>query len=234
MSKTANISQFLGKSVYFINNKKRLGKIHNVVFFPDDTIAYGFAVRRKPILFMFKRKDLYFSRSDIIFNEEGPAFLKEDAVWSDPRMVKNFVIWLGQELYTESNTKLGCISDINLDMDTGQIQYLSIGKSMVSNLVLGQQKIDSEYIIGLDYYNDDCCIRIKDSFIPQQDKQGLAYNAGKAGAKIKNSPAHAMQDKAAKNASENIEKGAYKLGSQIAKSKGMFSEFKEEFKKAKE
>ena len=232
MSNSSNISKFIGKNVLYLNNKKKLGKISNIIFYPGDKIVYGFVLRRPPFLLVFKRKNVYFARNDIIFNEQAPAMLKQDAPWPEPKMFKDFVIWLGQDIYSQNDTKIGSIRDINVDMDTGQINYLIIGNSPISDLLLGKQKLDASYIIGLDYFNGDCCIRIKDSFIPQKDKDGIAYNAGKVAAKINSPKGRHAQENISKITCESIETGAQKLGSQLGKTKEMFSSFKEEFKEA--
>lgn len=170
------------------------------------------------------------------------------------------VIWQGLPLMTEDEQRLGYVGDVCFDTTTGEVLSLKVDKGASADFLLGAQELPVSLIEGFKIgigdnlskvsEDDQFCgaIVVRDEAFALEREGGIAEKAG-AGAAVAAHKAGQVKDKAterlnetirpkvkdtAQRAGEAVNKGAYDLGVQLSKTRGMFSSFKEEYKKALE
>lgn len=238
------------------NKLKRVGKIHAFIFHPHERRIIGFTVKRPDVALMFHRADkvVPFDGFDI---EEGQVRVNASQVASGPAVCKRFgvswdecVVWRGMPLVSESGTPCGYVGDVEFSTGDGQVLSLTVDRGKSAEVLLGITAIPASMVRGfrfgvgapLDAVSENegplGAIVVSDEALALKAQGGAAEKAGAASAKA----AHALgkarsklepkQDAALQKADETLSKGAFALGSHLAKTKGMFASFKEEFNKA--
>ena len=240
---------------------KRVGRVHHFVFHPSRAQFVGFLVKRPDIALMFHRKDLFVPLGgfDIVGNG---ILLRSDIKTLRQAQVETYgidpevcVIWAGLAVCCSDGTTLGLVDDIEFDLKTGRVIALNVDNGAVSGALLGRYAVPGDMVrgftrgMGTQLYltdNDDPdsygCILVDDEALNIEAEGGLAARAGEATA-IATHTAKKTYRKAARKVKpvvegasrtvgEAIQKGAYATGRQIARTEGMFTNFKKEFKKA--
>lgn len=195
----------------------------------------------------------------IMINDEsqstGRAACKHLGVsWDD------CVIWQGLPLMTEDERRLGYVGNVSFDAETGNVVSLKVDKGASVDFLLGESELPVDLIEGfkigigdnLSKVSEDDFFRgaivVRPEALSLERSGGMAEKAG-AGAAVavhkvseaKNKVAEKVNEnvkpkveEATQRAGEAVNKGAYNLGVQLSKTRGMFSSFKEEYKKALE
>ncbi len=171
------------------------------------------------------------------------------------------VLWVGLPVLTKSGENLGLVGSVVFNPQTGKVSYLETSNGMTSNALLGKRKIPAEYIKGFrrgvgtelsirgenGEENELGAILVADEAADLDAEGGFAEKAGRATAVVSKKAKDAVQnvkekaaekvkphtDELADAAGRAINKGAYLTGRQLAKTKGMFTAFKDEFNKAR-
>ena len=170
------------------------------------------------------------------------------------------VIWQGLPLMTEDEQRLGHVGDVSFDAQTGEVVSLKVDKGASVDFLLGSSELPANLIEGfkigigdnLSKVSEDDFFRgaivVRPEALSLEREGGMAEKAG-AGAAIaahkvgeaKNKATEKLNETvrpkvndAAQKAGDAVNKGAYNLGVQLSKTRGMFSNFKEEYKKALE
>jgi sporulation protein YlmC with PRC-barrel domain len=250
----------LRKARIFIKNKKgkvhKLGRAYAVVFHPKKAKAVGLIVKRPDLLLMIKRKDWFVALDSLKQKDKnfvvdatnkgafGEAAFKRLDIDFD-----SCILWEGMPVATESGKDLGLISNVDIDKKTLEIKSIDVSSGGIDKALVGASTIARENLLGY----DNGCIRVKEETPEALGDGGVAAKAGETWAKGK----HAASEASAK-AGDAINKGAYKTGqaigsvknaakkrglgsvedakktagNQLKKSRNMFKEFKEEYKKA--
>lgn len=171
------------------------------------------------------------------------------------------VLWLGLPVVTESGESLGIVGDVMFNQRTGLVESLTTDSGATANAILGKRTIPADEILGFRKGVGVALAEVGSEGVQQEEgsvelgaivvtdaaatlnaEGGVAEAAGKATA-VAVDKVHKTVDKAvdkakpvvsdaAKAAGEAINAGARATGEQIAKSKTMFSDFKEEYDKA--
>ena len=255
-SKLITTHELSGKRVIETKKKtKRIGKVRCCVFHPTEKRCVGFIVKRPDLLLMFHRKDLFVSirgydleDGRIAIRDEpgatGQAACKELGVnWDD------CVLWEGLPVMCEDGTSFGYVGNITFDRRTGAIESFETDSGVAQNALLGKMTIPADYIRG---FRRGMGTALTRTDVPEQEgaepelgallvsdevKQlntegGAAEKAGQATAVVVSKVKPAASD-AAHAAGEAVNKGAYATGKQLGKAKTMFSDFKEEYDKAR-
>lgn len=168
------------------------------------------------------------------------------------------VLWLGLPVMTADGTSYGVVGDVTFNFRTGVVDSLDTDAGATANALLGKRTIPADLVKGFrrgmgvalnqvdngksQNENEDPilgAILVADEVAQLQAEGGVAEKAGKATAvavdKVQTTvdKAKPVVSEAAKKTGEVVNKGAYATGKQIAKSKTMFSDFKEEYDKAR-
>ncbi len=171
------------------------------------------------------------------------------------------VLWVGLPVLTKSGENLGLVGSVVFNPQTGKVNYLETTNGATSNALLGKRQIPAEYIKGFrrgvgtelsiraqgGEENELGAILVADEAADLSVEGGLAAKAGRATAVVSKKAKDAVQtakekatekvkphtDELVQAAGKAINKGAYMTGKQLAKTKGMFTAFKDEFNKAR-
>lgn len=248
------------KARIFTKNKKgkvhKLGKAYLVVFHPKKAKAVGVVVKRPDLLLMIKRKDCFVALDSLKRFEKNLVVDATDKKAFGQAALKRLdidydqcILWEGMPVATEDGKQLGTISDVAFDEEFLEIDHIDVSSGGIDRALVGASVIKRENLIGY----DNGCIRVKECASEAISEGGAAAKAGEAWAKGK----HVASDASAK-AGDAINKGAYKAGQavgsmknaakkhglgsaedakktagkQLKKSRNMFKEFAEEYKKA--
>lgn len=245
------------------DGNKQIGKVRKFVFHPKAKRLVGFIVKRPDLALMFHRKDLFLSIEGydmvdgrmVIRNSKdatNEAACKALGVnWDE------CVLWVGLPVMTEDGTSFGTVGDVTFDRKTGAVESFEVTQGVTTNTVLGTRVVPADMIKGfrtgmgtalvaVDYQagqGDDevspdmlGAILVSNDVKKMQTEGGVAEKAGHAAAvaadKVDNTVKPAISNAAAATG-KAVNKGAYMTGKQIGKSKTMFSDFKEEYDKAR-
>lgn len=212
---------------------RRLGKIHFPVFEPRGRRVVGFMVSLPDVAGMIKQPDRFVAR-DALHIYEGALSVVDEKANFDKAAAKRLgidldacVIWTGMDVRTESGEALGYCSDAVFDFKTGAVETLSLTRGATASALLGDVEMPVEMLKG---YAQGAMV-VSDAAATLDVSGGAAAKAAevsvKVGAKVKQG-AQVLDDKG----SVAVEKGSRALGRQLGKTRGMFSAFKSEFKKA--
>lgn len=167
------------------------------------------------------------------------------------------VIWIGLPAMTPSGQSLGLVENVEFDQQTGRVSSVEVSQGATANTLLGRRNIPGSMMLGFRrgmgtklYLTDDDdedpeslgAVIVDEAALDVPVEGGVAEKAGAATAvatdKAKKTYKKVSQkvkpkaQEASKAAGEAVQKGVYATGRQIARSKGMFGNFKDEFKKA--
>lgn len=212
---------------------KRLGRVHFPVFTPDGRTVMGFMVTPPDVAGMIKQPDRFVAR-DAIRVYEGVIAVTDAKDSYDAAAANRLcidldacIIWTGMDAVTVSGAKLGYCSDASFDAKTGGVSSFTLTGGATAAALLGTVEMPSGYLKG---YREGCMI-VDDAAASLELSGGMAARAGEASAKVGvkvKQGAKVLDDKG----SVAVEKGSRALGRQLGKTRGMFSAFKDEFKKA--
>lgn len=240
----------------------RIGKVGRFVFHPTERRCIGFMIKRPDAALMFRRKPLFVSldgfrmedgRVRIEYNDpahQGSTAFERLGVDGD-----KCVLWEGMPLVTVSGADLGYVGDIQFDRHTGNVVSITVDSSATKRMLLGSKRIPGSMICGFrtgigcelatmgkeNTTEDDAtlgAILISDKALDVQSEGGLAEKAGVESAKLNQKIHEASQhaqpkvDEVSHDAKNELNAAAYATGRQIARTKGMFTNFKNEYDKA--
>lgn len=239
---------------------KKVGRIRSFVFHPKEPRCVGFLIKRPDIALMFHRKDLFVAFNGYHM-QDGDIVLNDDAGSKDKGACKALsinldecVIWVGLPAITQDGTVLGVVDDVVFDSETGRVLNVELSQGATANTLLGRRVLPAQDICGFKrgmgtqlYMADDDDERAKGALLVRDTAKaaevagGVAEKAGAATAvatdkakrtykKVRTVAKPKVQE-ASKAAGQAVEKGVYATGKQIGRTKGMFKNFADEFKK---
>ena len=255
------ISELRGVPVYEPGKKgkdpKRVGKVHHFVFHTKERRVVGFTVKRPDIALMAHRYDLFvalegFEIQDghILIDPKGP-FVGKSACKHIGVSWDDCIMWQGLPLMTEAGDRCGFVGDVRFSLPSGAVQMVAVDRGKTADILLGYTDIPASLVegfklgVGDKLNNEDGddflrgAIIVSPEVLSMAAEGGLAEKAGAASAVVNDKAAKAMNkvkpvaSQAAHKAGEAVNDGAYKLGVQLSKTKGMFSSFKEEYRRAR-
>lgn len=221
-----------------------IGKIHFAVFTPDAARVVGFMVAQPDIAYMVKQPDRFVAL-DALKVRDGMLLVPDDKSAFDSRAAERLdidldacIIWTGMDVVTESGKQLGYCSDAMFAFKTGKVSSFAVSDGAGARALVGHLQLPPSYVRG---YRAGCMV-VSDEAASLELSGGAAAKAAEmsvvAGEKARET-GKKLADATRKGAkaldahgSVAVEKGARSLGRQLKKSKGMFSAFKSEFKKA--
>lgn len=183
----------------------------------------------------------------------GPAAYKDLGVNPD-----DCVLWVGLPVLAKDKTELGIVGEVVFGTTSGKIRTLVTSSGATANTLLGTRTIPADMIIGF-RKGVGAALSLTGEEGAQENPEDIVYGAvlvsneakkivtegglaekagaatavaadkaGKATAKVSETAGVA-----AKVTGEAVNKGAYATGKQLGKTKGMFSNFKNEYDKAR-
>lgn len=212
---------------------KRLGRIHFPVFTADGARVVGFMVTPPDVAGMVKRADRFVAR-DAIKVYEGAVAVEDVKGTYDAAAAERLgidldtcIIWTGMDVVTRSGKRLGYCSDAAFNPKTGAVTSFTVTGGMATQALLGTIEMPASMLRG---YREGAMI-VSDAAAELELSGGAAARAGEisahVGVKVKKG-AQVLDDKG----SEALDKGSRALGKQLGRTRGMFSAFKTEFKRA--
>ena len=213
----------------------RAGKVHLTVFSPDGRRVVGFMVSRPDLAGMVKREDLFLALDAIAPCDGGVMATKADESFDDAARKRlaldwdNCLIWAGMDAKTTDGKELGYVNDAEFNSKTGEVSRFMVGDGGVAQSLVGSVVIPVDMLRGY----EKGYMLVDPQVSRMELSGGVAGKAGESYARAKYEGKKAAE-KAGKVAGEAVDKGSKALGKQLGKTKGMFSSFMDEFKKAQE
>ena len=240
---------------------KPIGRVRSVVFHPQANVCVGIMVHRPDAALMFHRSDLFVALDRLRFDDKDIIVEGyKDAAGDDAARRLNLdldacVIWSGLAVVTMNRERLGYVGQVNFDLETGAVQDVVVFSGAAKDALLGKFVIPANMIRGFRWGVGDVIVMSQNEAEEAEDDSlrgglvvaaearelatqgGVAAAAGRATAvagnqvrkvKVKVKP---KIDEGMKKAGEATTKGLYVAGRQVGRSRGMFSAFKEEYKK---
>lgn len=213
----------------------RLGKVHQAVFSPDGLRVVGFLVRRPDVAGMVKREDCFLALDAMAPCDGGVrATMGPDSFDAPARARLGLdwdacLIWAGMDARTTDGKVLGFVGDAEFNTKTGAVDHFMIGDGGMAQSLVGSVEIPADMLRG--YEKGFMLVAPEAASLALSG--GVAAKAGEGYAKAKLEGKKAAA-KAGKAAGEAVDKGSRALGKQLGRTKGMFSSFMDEFKKAQE
>lgn len=236
---------------------KRIGKVHHFVFHPKARRVVGFTVKRPDIALMAHRSDLFVALDGFEI-EDGHILIDPKGSLVGKAACKRLgvswdecIMWQGLPLMTEAGERCGFVGDVRFATADGAVQSVSIDRGKTADILLGYTDIPASMVkgfklgVGDKLNNEDGedflrgAIIVSSEVLGMASEGGLAEKAGTASAVVNDKATKAVNKvkpaatQAAHKAGEAVNDGAYKLGVQLSKTKGMFSNFKEEYRRAR-
>ena len=213
----------------------RLGKVHRTVFAPDGKSVVGFLVARPDLAGMVKREDVFVALDSIAPCDGGVRVTKGDESYDAAARARlgldwdKCLIWAGMDAKTTKGKVLGYVNDAEFNSKTGAVSSFFVGDGGAAQALVGSVVIPVEMLRGY----EKGFMLVSPEVSGMELSGGVAGKAGESYAKAKYEGKKAAK-KAGKVAGEAVDKGSKALGKQIGRTKGMFSSFMDEFKKAQE
>ena len=248
------ISELLGAPVYEPGKKgkpsKRVGKVRHFVFHPKARRVVGFTVKRPDIALMAHRSDLFVALDGFEI-EEGHILIDPKSSSVGKAACKHLgvswdecVMWQGLPLMTEAGDRCGFVGDVRFASADGAVKVVSVDRGKTADILLGYTDIPASLVKGFKLgVGDRLNNEDGEDFLDIARVGGLAEKAGSESAVVNDKASRAAANVSAKvkpaaaeaahKAGEAMNDGAYKLGVQLSKTKGMFSNFKEEYRRAR-
>lgn len=237
------LSQMTGVAVYAPKGSHgkaaqtfaRMGKVHNTVFAPDGRRVVGFLVSRPDLAGMVKRPDVFLALDSIAPCDGGVRVTGGDASYDDEAWQRlgldwdRCIIWVGMDAKTTDGKVLGYVNDASFNTKTGVVETFMVGDGGVAQSLVGSVQIPAEMLRGY----EKGFMLVAPEAAGMALSGGVAAKAGEGYAKAKYEGKKAAE-KAGRAAGQAVDKGSKALGKQLGRTKGMFSSFVDEFKKAQE
>ena len=235
-------SQMTGVAVYAPKGSgakagafSRLGKVHMTVFSPDGKRVVGFLVSRPDVAGMVKREDVFVALDSIAPCDGGVRVTKGKESYDDAARARLGIdwdaclLWSGMDARTTDGKVLGYVNDASFNTKTGAVEAFMVGDGGMAQSLVGSVQIPVDMMRGY----EDGFMLVDPGAACLTLSGGMAAKAGEGYAKAKIEGKKAAA-KAGKAAGEAVDKGSRVLGKQLGRTKGMFSSFVDEFKKAQE
>lgn len=213
----------------------RVGKVHQTVFSPDGTRVVGFLISRPDIAGMVKREDVFMALDAMAPCDGGVRVTMGAESFDDTARARlgldwdACIIWAGMDARTTDGKELGFVNDAEFNTKTGAVERFMVGDGGMAQSLVGSVAIPVSMLRG---YERGYMV-VAPEAANQALTGGVAGKAGESYAKAKLEGKRAAS-KAGKAAGEAVDKGSKALGKQLGRTKGMFSSFMDEFKKAQE
>lgn len=209
---------------------------------------------------LFVAFDSFTITDGLVYVEPGRATTGQAACKRLGLSWDDCIIWEGLALLTEEGECVGHVGEVTFSLDTGDVCSLRVDRGASNKALLGVIDLDPSLVKGFqlgvgdslstvaetdDEHDTRGALIVKPEALDAEQVGGLAEKAGtgyaKAAHQVKMGADKAREgiDKArpvameaASKTSDAVNKGAYKVGEQLGKTRGMFSNFKKAYHEA--
>ncbi|NPD31083.1 PRC-barrel domain protein [Eggerthellaceae bacterium zg-1084] len=235
---------------------KRVGKVRRFVFHPHERRLLGMLVKRPDLALMFHRRDLFVAL-DGCQMEDGLLVVGERADASGPAAERGLgvdfrrcVLWVGMPVVAECGTWLGTVGNVGFDPETGAVTFVDVADGAMNDAIVGVRTLPAELVRGFstgvgaalsaegaalsgDEGGEEMrgAILVDDRALAIPTQGGAADAAGRAAARAADQ-VRPVVDGAVQAAGKAVDEGARLTGRQIGRVTGMFSAFRDEYRKA--
>lgn len=237
--------------------QKVVGKVHSFIFHPTQCRVVGFTVKRPDVALMFHRGEIFVAL-DAFTIKDGILIVSDERQATDKAACKRLgidwdscIIWQGLPLLTAKGKRIGYVGDVSFFLETGEVISLKVDRGKSAELLIGVTELPAEVIKGFTFGAGDALntladdqeikggIVVFDEALSYSAEGGVAERMGSASAVGMHKVSQAIdktkpvRQEAAKKTSDAVNRGAFALGHKLSETKGMFSNFKKEYKKAR-
>ena len=159
---------------------RSIGKIRDVVFYPDKKCVAGFVTKQSDFLFIIKRKGHFVSIKGYYLYEDL-AFVQKEKGSRDKAAYKllglepdECVTWLGLPVITEDGRTVGVVSDVAFTHQNGEVQSIEAGPKAVGKLLQGTRTIPTSLIKGYRKVGDTALAPVSDNDESNSESTGAA------------------------------------------------------------
>ena len=212
---------------------RKYGKIHYPVFVPDGSRIVGFMVSLPDVAGVIKQEDGFVALDafdvvdDKIVVPNGGEYFDKAAAKRLGIDLDRCIIWTGMDVVTSSGEAMGYCSDATFNFKSGKVKSFTISEGGASNALVGTRQMPADELLG---YREGTMV-VRDEAAQLEFSGGAAAKAAEASVKVSatvKKGAQVIDDKGSKA----VDKGSRALGKQLGRTKGMFSSFVDEYKKA--
>lgn len=216
-----------------VREPKRLGRIHFPVFLPSGTRLVGFMVKLPDVAGMVKQPDRFVAL-DALDVDEGMLVASGAKDSFDAAAAKRLridldscLILTGMDVVTVSGKPLGYCKDAVFNANTGKVSSFMLTTGGAATTLLG----DIEMPAALYRSYTDGAMIVADEVASLSLSGGAAAKAAEVSVTVskKVKQASATLDE---KGSKALDKGSRALGKQLGRTRGMFSAFASEYRKA--
>jgi uncharacterized protein YrrD len=163
--------------------RKKVGKVVDVVFHPEKSVAVGYVVARPDILFIWRRKDvlLAFDRANVLdtrIEVDGKAAWGKSAAKRLGIDWDTAVVWRGMKVRSVDGNSLGYVRDAVIDEDDGSLNGLGLTSGIAADVAIGTIDIPAKLVNG---WNGKAII-VREEVTAIESDGGAAAVAGRAAA----------------------------------------------------
>lgn len=166
---------------------KRIGRVDDVVFAPDEARVVGFVVGRPRLLLLFDRKDRLLAFDSVTIDGGAVRVVGDRDAW-DARAARRLrvdwdrcAIWHGMPVRTESGSKLGTVHDALIDDRTGAVERIELSGGVAADIIVGVRAIEARLFREF----DGEAIVVADPAAEIGLSGGAAAAAGKGAARLR-------------------------------------------------
>lgn len=237
------LSQMTGVAVYAPRGSRgkaagtyaRVGKVRMTVFSPDGRRVVGFLVTRPDLAGMVKREDTFLALDAVAPCDGGVRATRGSESFDEAARDRlglewdSCLIWSGMDAKTTDGKVLGYVNDALFNSRTGEVDSFMVGDGGVARSLVGSVSVPAHMLRGY----DQGFMLVDPAAANLVLSGGVAAKAGEGYARARQGGKRAVAT-AGRATGEALGKGSRALGRQLGRTKGMFSSFVDEFKKAQE
>lgn len=258
MKEVFTTKELCGVSVAFAQKPQKIvGKVHSFIFHPTQCRVVGFTVKRPDVALMFHRGEIFVAR-DAFTIVDGHLVISDERQATDKAACKRLgidwdrcIIWQGLPLLTTKGKRVGYVGDVSFRLDDGEVLSLKVDRGKSAEVLIGTTELPAKVIKGFTFGAGDSLntldedqelkggIVLYDEALSYSAEGGVAERMGSASAVGMHKVSQAIdktkpaRQEAAKKTGEAVNRAAYAVGHKLAETKGMFANFKKEYKKAR-
>ncbi len=225
-----SVAAIRGSKVAREGTRHFVGKVHHAIFHPTEPVVVGFSVRRMDIAGMKRRRDLFVALDSMMWSDGIVLASRDRDAWGSracSRMGIDYdlcIIWEGMPALTETGESLGIVSDVEFDELTGDVVSISTSEGAVSRFLVGDSEHRTKTLIGF----DGQAMVFRAAAAKDAPSGGAAAKAGAATARAVADAKEKLKP-VTHETGEAFQRGAYRFGELLGRTKGMFKAFKEEY-----
>ena len=166
--------------------RKRLGRVVDVLFHPEEPRVVGYVLERPDLLMMIRRGDRY-AALDCARLVEDYVVVEGKAAWGGAAAKRlgitweRTVVWLGMPVRTASGKELGKVRDATFAEGDGRLGSIGLTAGVTADVALGKREFSAKLVRG---FEGDAVV-VSDDVLKVETGGGAAAAAGKGAAQVK-------------------------------------------------